>query len=91
MTNLSNFRELGGIAVKSGNVKYNKIYRGGPLSDLLESDKSFILSTGIQTIYDLRSDEEVNRNQDEVLEGITHRHLDITKYVHGEFADPQKL
>jgi protein-tyrosine phosphatase len=57
-----NFRDLGGYPTVDGQqVRWNRIYRSGALTDLTEADRSQLAALGIRTICDLRSPSERKR------------------------------
>jgi len=92
MTQLSNFRELGGIPTPHGMVKKGMIFRGGPLSNLSDDDRKYITEVlKIETIFDLRSSNEIIRSPEDRFDGIRYIHLDIMKSVYEESADPNEF
>lgn len=66
-----NFRELGGLKSKSGDViKEGLLYRSGSFSNLNEKDQTILKSTGINTVIDFRSDFEIEKEPDFYPEGM---------------------
>ncbi len=78
MNSTRNTRDLGGFAADGGRtVKYRKLFRSDHLADLTPWDMHIVKALGISTIIDLRSTEEVLRQPDVPVEGITHVHVPI--------------
>jgi len=56
----NNFRDLGGIPTKDGRyVRWGEIYRSDRLSALTKDDLKYLESLGLKTVYDFRSETEV--------------------------------
>lgn len=73
-----NTRDLGGFVGDGGRtVKYKKLYRSDHLADMTDEDKSLIKTLGVSTVVDLRSTEEVLRQPDVPLDGVTNVHMPI--------------
>ncbi|MCM1194471.1 MAG: tyrosine-protein phosphatase [Corallococcus sp.] len=65
--NIDNFRDLGGIVLSDGRVLCDgMIFRSGELFGLTDSDKSELDKLGINCIFDLRSQDEVDSKPDYV-------------------------
>ncbi len=78
MNSTRNTRDLGGFTSKDGRtVKHRKLYRSDHLADLTPWDTHIVKALGVKTIIDLRSTEEVLRQPDVAVEGITHVHVPI--------------
>lgn len=58
LKNTFNTRDLGGIPLKEGITKWNKILRSDDLSYLDQQDTEVLYQYGVRTIIDLRSKEE---------------------------------
>lgn len=92
MTNLSNFRELGGIPTINGKtIKKGLLFRGGPLAHLTDEDRDYILnSVKLTEIIDLRTDSEIESLPNDDL-GIPVIQLNITGNKSEATADPNKF
>ncbi len=65
---LSNFRDLGGYETMDGRkVKWGYLYRSGHLHKLTEEQLLFLDRMGLKTVFDLRSQSEVQREPDQLL------------------------
>jgi len=63
LTGSNNFRDLGGIPTKDGRyVRWGEVYRSDRLSALTEKDLRYLESLGLQTVYDFRSESEVEED-----------------------------
>ncbi|WP_323611556.1 tyrosine-protein phosphatase [Erysipelothrix enhydrae] len=88
---IRNFRDLGGIPVKGGHVKYHKLLRGGPLYDLDETTIAHLINEyHLKTVIDLRSDREIEEKPNMVIDGVEDVHLDIMTKAQ-QNADPEKM
>ena len=57
----SNFRDLGGYPTKDGKrIKRGLLFRSGAMTSLTTSDQTYLNTLNIQTVMDLRSDEELD-------------------------------
>ena len=70
-----NFRDLGGYVNQEGKqVKYGCFYRSSPILFKNDTGRKSFQALKIHTILDLRSEEEVKAESDEVLSGIQYLH-----------------
>ncbi|MTG98762.1 tyrosine-protein phosphatase [Myroides albus] len=68
-----NFRDLGGIPTSEGRyTKWGKIYRSGHLHKLNSKEKEKVVSLGITTIIDLRTDKEIGKKPDKTPNSLTY-------------------
>lgn len=75
---ITNFRDIGGIAVQSGTLQEKVFFRSGELTDLTASDETFLeKDCQLKKVYDLRSAEEIKDKPDMTMPGVTIEHLDI--------------
>ena len=59
----NNFRDIGGIPTRDGRyVRWGQIYRSDRLSALTKGDLRYLESLGLQTVYDFRSESEVEED-----------------------------
>ncbi len=59
----NNFRDIGGIPTRDGRfVRWGQIYRSDRLSALTKNDLKYLESLGLQTVYDFRSESEVEED-----------------------------
>ena len=57
-----NFRDLGGYPTEGGRVRWAQVYRSDTLAELSSEDVTTLAGLGVQTVYDLRRDEECARD-----------------------------
>lgn len=73
-----NFRDLGGLPGADGkHVKWGLFYRADKLSDLNREDVAYLSDLGLQTVVDLRSEQEVEDAPDVLPKGVNYLHLPI--------------
>ncbi len=73
-----NFRDLGGFPAADGRqVKWGLFYRADKLSDLEEWDVRYLSNLGLETVVDLRSEQEIAAAPDIIPEGADYLHLPI--------------
>lgn len=66
---VANFRDLGGYQAGDGRtLSWRKLYRSGHLSRSTSSDRQNLVKLDIQTLVDFRSDQEVEREPDNLPE-----------------------
>lgn len=66
-----NFRELGGIKIQDSlEIKPNMLFRSGTISRLSQSDLSKFAETKIETVIDLRSQFEIEKDPDHYPESL---------------------
>lgn len=66
-----NFRDLGGILTRDGRrVKWGKLFRADDLSNLTESDLSYLESIPITSVIDFRGIAETRRTPDQLPVGV---------------------
>ena len=66
-----NFRDIGGYKTPDGHsVKWGKLYRSGQLHDLSRGDREYLLLLGIRSVADFRGPSEVEKEPDNLPEGI---------------------
>ena len=67
---IANFRDLGGYAAEDGRATaFGRFYRCDNLSDISEADRQKVLSLGVETIVDLRTNYEAAMAPDRFGEG----------------------
>ena len=73
-----NFRDLGGFPAADGRqIKWGYFYRADKLSELTESDLAYLSNLDLQTVVDLRSEEEIAAAPDVLPKGVEYLHLPI--------------
>ncbi|MFC4224359.1 tyrosine-protein phosphatase [Lysinibacter cavernae] len=72
-----NLRDLGGLPTTDGPVKQGVIYRSATLSSLSDADMAQFSDLGVQTVYDLRTADEVAASPDHLPEGVNSVELDV--------------
>lgn len=65
-----NTRDLGGIPVKDGVIRRNKLLRSGVLSAVTEEDVRILQKIPLRKVIDLRAAAEVSRRKDVVIDGV---------------------
>ena len=71
-----NFRELGGYLTRDGrHVKHGIFYRCGTLGDMNEQELAEISRLGIRSIFDFRSEKEVENKPDPEIKGARYFHV----------------
>ncbi|MBR2414498.1 MAG: tyrosine-protein phosphatase [Clostridia bacterium] len=74
----NNFRDMGGLACQNGKtIKQGKLIRCASLFDLSDEGKKMLDGLHIDTVLDLRSDEEVANKPDYIPKGSTYTHLPV--------------
>ncbi len=73
----NNFRDMGGLCCGEKRIRQGKLYRSASLFDLSDTGKRMLDQLKIDTVLDLRSDEEVANKPDYVPSGSTHIHLPV--------------
>ena len=74
----NNFRDMGGLACQDGKViRSGKLIRSASLFELSDEGKAMLDGLHIDTVLDLRSNEEVANKPDYVPKGSTYTHLPV--------------
>lgn len=78
-----NFRDMGGYPTKDGRrVKWGLLYRGDQLANSESSSDQFMLNLGIQSIIDLRSKLEIEKDPNRCISDIAQTHnLDPNAHI----------
>lgn len=86
MDSITNFRELGGLKNRDGQViAKNKLLRSGELTHVSPQDQNKLLENyRLGKIIDLRSSLEIEERPDEDLKKADYVHIDIFKNVEGQ-------
>ncbi|AEV95591.1 tyrosine-protein phosphatase [Pediococcus claussenii] len=78
VSNGFNFRDIGGYQTSDGSfVRWHKLIRSGYLTDLSSYDLEYLDNYGIDTVIDLRSDNEVRRFPDKIWSSFEYRRIPI--------------
>lgn len=90
---LTNFRDIGGYRTDDHKkVKKGLIYRSGEITDLSKEDhQAFEDTYGIKTIFDFRSESEIEERPNQLFEGVTTIHIDILKGLAGKSTSQEDL
>jgi len=88
MSNLSNFRDLGGLIGEGGRkVRIKKLLRAAQIASLLQEDIDKLMSYGLKAIVDFRSLAEIERIPNDEIEGVKYLNLDIMADSFVKFDD----
>ncbi|MEG0549402.1 MAG: tyrosine-protein phosphatase, partial [Coprobacillus sp.] len=91
LDNAYNVRELGGYCnINKDYVKWHRFLRADDISALSKSDIDFLVQYGVNTVIDLRSEEECQKQPDALInvEGIKYYHYPFMK---GNVSDATKV
>lgn len=74
-----NFRDLGGYKTKEGRyIKWGLVFRSGKCNSLTSADISYLATTNLKTVIDLRSNEERSSEPDKLPNTVvSQKHLPI--------------
>ncbi|TLV04123.1 tyrosine-protein phosphatase [Dyadobacter luticola] len=86
-----NFRDLGGFKTTEGRtLKWGKIYRSDNLSELKTSEFPKFEDLHIKTVFDLRTNQEIEGKEDHLPAGVTHLHTPTVADEAGQIAGLKK-
>ncbi|WP_265458236.1 tyrosine-protein phosphatase [Enterococcus sp. HY326] len=91
---LANFRELGGLKNKEGQlVSHNRLLRSGELYQIDAEAKNLLANHQLATIVDLRGEDEIAGHPDDIFPAVDYVWIDIMKEVHnsGSLNDLTKV
>jgi protein-tyrosine phosphatase len=78
----SNFRDIGGYPTLDGAwTRWGQVFRSDGLDQLSDRDHELIGTLGITTVFDLRSDGEVEHAPDRLPNDVAHVHLPMSSDV----------
>lgn len=72
-----NLRDLGGLPAGNRQVRRGVVYRSATLATLSDADRAQFAGLGIETVYDLRTADEVAASPDRLPEGTLSIELDV--------------
>jgi protein-tyrosine phosphatase len=78
LANAPNFRDIGGIRVGEQRVRSGVVYRSGVLDQLDDADLQRLVSLGLRTAIDLRSDDEVAARPNRLPPSVTTVRMPVT-------------
>ncbi|AMC92942.1 hypothetical protein AOC36_02755 [Erysipelothrix larvae] len=91
MQSIRNFRSLGGIKTAYGTTK-SKLFRGGPLDSIsLEDQNTFHNQLDINTVLDLRSQDERHDHPNIIIPGVMDVSLQLMPELSSTSADPKDI
>lgn len=86
-----NFRDLGGLQTKDGKtVRQGMIYRSDNLAKLKTGEYSRFSNLRIATVFDLRTDHEIEGKEDQLPEGVRYLHTPVVEDNAGQIAGLKK-
>ena len=78
----SNFRDVGGYpTIDGGWTRWGRVFRSDGLHQLSDADHEMMSALGITTVFDLRSDGEVEHAPDRLPDGVAHVHMPMSSDV----------
>lgn len=83
-----NTRELGGYPTRSGITNWQTFLRSDDLFSMTSKDIAYLENYGVQTIIDLRSEDEVKKRPCPSLQSIDYKNLPL---ITGNIPDATKL
>ncbi len=82
MDGVRNFRDLGGYpTADGGEIRWGRAFRSGRLDETTDADLARIERLGITKVFDLRTQEEVDRQPDRLPDSVEHIHLPMSSSV----------
>lgn len=91
LENTINFRDLGGLKTKDGRtVRKGFIYRSDNLSKLETEDFGRFNALRIATVYDLRTDHEIQGKEDHLPANVRYQHTPVVQDNAGEIKGLKK-
>jgi len=91
LENTVNFRDLGGLKTKDGKtVRKGFIYRSDNLSKLKTDDFGRFNALRIATVYDLRTDHEIEGKEDHLPPNVRYMHTPVVQDNAGEIKGLKK-
>lgn len=91
LENTINFRDLGGLKTKDGRtVRKGFIYRSDNLSKLETADFDRFNALRIATVYDLRTDHEIEGKEDHLPAHVAYKHTPVVEDNAGEIKGLKK-
>lgn len=72
---LHNVRDLGGYITPNGMTAWGRVFRSGRLFDPSEQDLKQLDALRIHTVIDLRTQREIDKHPDVILDGTQHQHV----------------
>ncbi len=82
MDGVRNFRDIGGYPTMDGEEsRWGRVFRSGRLDETSDADLARIEQLGITTVFDLRTQDEVDRQPDRLPDSVRHVHLPMSSSV----------
>ncbi|BDR58015.1 tyrosine-protein phosphatase [Xylocopilactobacillus apicola] len=81
LTGLYNLRDLGGYQGQFGSVKWGLLYRSDALDGLNQADLVWMKNLAVETVIDLRSQQEIERNPDQEIGARERYEIDPSAFV----------
>lgn len=82
-----NFRDIGGIKTKDGKtVRWGKVFRSDNLSKITSREFDRFNDLHIKTVYDLRTDHEIEGKEDHLPAGVRYVHAPTVADNEGQIA-----
>lgn len=92
LLNVSNFRTYEPAELQSGMLKGGRLYRGGDLSQLTQTEQKILFEDlGIRMILDLRMSSEIEKAVDHYPEDVAYCHINVLGEQDGISGNPAEI
>lgn len=82
MDGVRNFRDLGGYpTADGGETRWGQVFRSGRLDETTDADLDRIRRLGIEVVFDLRTQVEVDQNPNRLPGEVEHVHMPMSSHV----------
>jgi len=82
MDGVRNFRDLGGYpTVDGGETRWGQVFRSGRLDETTDTDLERIRALGIEVVFDLRTQMELDQNPNRLPDEVEYVHMPMSSQV----------